>query len=384
MLEFYVISARLFLREELALVLIISPENATEKRRFFLRREWRRNMEYTIPELNTINSLNLAKELHEFDVQEQFTFDTSKMKWVRPFGMLIAVSSIKQFRNCFESIPFNMLCNISTNGVTYAGHMGFFRAISDKIDVGKMPGEATGNDNYIPITEIDLQQLQKNEVVAGNYIAMGNTIEIESKRLAHILSRNNKELHILLTYLIREMLRNIPEHSDSNTAWICGQYWSDDTAEIAILDNGIGVKGSLRKNAKHREYIETDADALRWAIKAGISQAFQPSKTNVSDDVWSNSGFGLYMVSQICKELNGSFCLASGNKYIFISSDGTINIEDTYISGTAVKMTISTNKISKAQSIIDKIASQGEQEAKAIRNTFKKASKPSKGLIENL
>ena len=51
--------------------------------------------------------------------------------------------------------------------------------------------------------------------------------------------------------------------------------WSDKTAEIAIVDEGIGIKESFRKNKIHREYIETDEDALELAIKAGISQAFQ-------------------------------------------------------------------------------------------------------------
>ena len=46
----------------------------------------------------------------------------------------------------------------------------------------------------------------------------------------------------LMTYLIREILRNIPEHAESHKAWICGQYWSDNTAEIAILDEGIVLK----------------------------------------------------------------------------------------------------------------------------------------------
>ncbi len=39
----------------------------------------------------------------------------------------------------------------------------------------------------------------------------------------------------LMTYLIREILRNIPEHAEESTAWICGQYWGNQTAEIAIV-----------------------------------------------------------------------------------------------------------------------------------------------------
>ncbi len=210
---------------------------------------------------------------------------------------------------------------------------------------------------------------------------MGNLIESESEKLSKILSRNNKELQTLLTYLLREILRNIPEHSNSTKAWICGQYWTNNTAEIAIIDEGIGIKNSLQKNVVHKKYISDDEDALRCSVKAGISQAFQPAKKNKSDEIWANSGFGLYMASEICKDLEGSFCLASGNKFLEIKSDGTIDVGDTNYVGTAVRITISTLKLSTSKAIIQKIAEQGEEQAKMIRNAFKKASMPSKGLI---
>ena len=340
-------------------------------------------MRYEIKSLETTNSLELAKNLSDIVLDEHFVF-FANMKWVRPFGMLLAASAIKQFRKKHIETSFSLETNLSKDAITYAAHMGFVKAISENITIGKLPGEANGNDNYIPITELDLHSIHKSNYLNGNLIGLGDAIEAESFRLAKILSRNNEEMQKLMTYLIREILRNIPEHAESHKAWICGQYWSDNTAEIAILDEGIGVKESLRKNTVHRKYINTDEDAIKCSIKAGISQAFQPSKKNTSDDPWANSGFGLYMVSQICKELHGSFCLASGNKYINIYHDGQSKVGDTNFQGTAVKITFSTENLSSSKEIIAKIAKQGEEQAKTIRNAFKQASLPSKGLIENL
>jgi hypothetical protein len=76
---------------------------------------------------------------------------------------------------------------------------------------------------------------------------------------------------------------------------------------------------------------------LQWSLKAGISQSFQPSQKNKEDEIWSNSGFGLYMVSQICKELNGSFGLASGGKYISNNFLGQITITGTCIKEPMLK-----------------------------------------------
>lgn len=73
--------------------------------------------------------------------------------------------------------------------------------------------------------------------------------------------------------------------------------------------------------------------------------------------------------------------MASGNKFLEIKSDGTIDVGDTNYVGTAVRITISTLKLSTSKAIIQKIAEQGEEQAKMIRNAFKKASMPSKGLI---
>lgn len=339
-------------------------------------------MEYSIDELNTLEAIRIANDLGNIEVNEPFVLKTD-LKFVRPFGMLVCITAIKQLRDRYKDVPFSFSVDQNKQGFSYACNAGFFKSISDKICIGKMPGEANGNDNYIPITELDLHQIHQNEIEAGNHVHMGDAVEKESLRLAKVLSRGNNELCVLMTYLIREMLRNIPEHSESNKALICGQYWADNTAEIAIVDEGIGIKRSLQKNSKHREYIKSDEDALLWSIKAGISQAFQPSQKNKEDDIWSNSGFGLYMVSQICKELNGSFGLASGKKYISIDNSGTINVKDTHFMGTAVEIKISTNDIGNCKKLISKIANRGETEAKTIRNAFKKASTPSKGLLNN-
>lgn len=341
-------------------------------------------MECTIPELNTEKALRFSADINAIDFSDVDEMVLqANMKWVRPFGMLLASSAIKQLRNNNPDIPFLMQCATNRDGISYAAHMGFFKSISESIAVGNAPGEASGNDNYLPITKLDLQQLHMNDAAAGHYGTLGDTIERQSAELSKILCRNNAEILALMTYLIREILRNISEHSDSSIAWICGQYWSDNTAEIAIIDEGIGIRQSLQKNVVHRQYIVDDETALRSSIKAGISQAFNPSHGNKSDDVWSNSGFGLYMASEICKRLQGSFCIASGHSVLKISDNEMVSGK-TYVKGTAIKITFSTNRLNNSNSIIREIASNGELEAKTIKNAFKKASHPSKGLILKL
>ena len=215
-------------------------------------------------------------------------------------------------------------------------------------------------------------------------MVLGDVVEKESGRLARIVDRGNGELHKLLTYLIREIIRNTPEHAETDTVWVCGQYWpSYELAEIAIADEGIGIYNSIIRNTAHREYITSNVLALKWALKAGISEAFRPSAKQRNNDEWANSGFGMYMVSEICRHLNGSFCMISYGNYLLIDNHGVSEGETSY-AGTAIRMRVPSKRISNAQEIISRIASQGENEAKTIRNAFKHASTPSKGLMDEL
>lgn len=328
-------------------------------------------------------TLKFSKKLNAIVPDEEMILDFSKMSTFDPLPMLMMGAIIRNYRKKYPNIPFSVT-GIDTNGKGYAGTMGFFKYISTSLDIGKMPGEANGSLNYIPITCILIDELQKNEYKQGNYMALGDLIEKESSRLSRIVDRGNQELHRLLTFLIREILRNIPEHAKTNTIWICGQYWpSYELAEIAIIDEGIGIFKSITQNAAHREYITDNITALQWALKAGISEAFKPSIKQRSNDEWANSGFGLYMVNEICKYLNGSFCIISYGNYMLIDNHG-IKIGDTLFEGTAIRMRVPSKRIANAQSIISQIAKQGECEAKTIRNAFKIASTPSKGLMANL
>lgn len=267
---------------------------------------------------------------------------------------------------------------------SYAGTMGFFKYINPNAQFGKKPGEARGSDNYLPITQISFSSLRNEHANQGSYIPDGAIIEKESGRLAKIIDRGDEQLHMLLTYLIREMLRNTLEHAETDQIWICGQYWpSYEDAEIAILDEGIGIFQSITKNRAHREYITDNESALEWSIKAGISQALAPSSKQKSNDEWANSGFGLYMVSQICKKLNGEFSLISYDDFIRINNHG-LKKGKTSFYGTAIRIRVPSKRIQDAEKIIREINVQGEAEAKTIRNAFRESSRPSKGLMERL
>lgn len=338
-------------------------------------------MIYTVPEFTIAEALTLEKDLNSNAPDPEFCFDFSRVRNFDPLPMLMMGAIIRRYRAKF---PTNKFYLRGIEDKSYAGTMGFFKYINPSIPFGKEPGEAKGSNNYIPITQLSISMLRSEQAAQGFFISDGNIIEKEAGRLATIVDRGEKELHILLTYLIREILRNTPEHAETDQTWVCGQHWpSYKLAEIAIIDEGIGVFQSITKNRAHREYIVDNANALDWAIRAGISQAIAPSTKQKSDDVWANSGFGLYMVSQICRKLNGSFTMISYDDFIHLDNHG-LRKGKTSFHGTAIRIRVPSKRIQNAQEIIREINVQGEAEAKLIRNAFKQSSRPSKGLMDRL
>lgn len=333
-----------------------------------------------LPDFETDSVLKEISILHSLTVDDDVTIAMNP-KWSRPFGMMFMAMFLRQWRNTYPSLQFYAHVG-SGKAVEYAGHMGFFQTISERIHIGKAPGEAFGSDNYVPITKLNIQTLRNCAIASGRYMLDGDLIESEAFRLASVLS-SDTEARKLLTYILRELIRNVPEHAGTDEVWICGQHWSNDDAEIAIIDEGIGIKNSLYRNASHRPYIESDEDALRLSVKAGVSQAFKLGGVQRSDDMWSNSGFGLYSTSNLVKQLGGSFCLVSGQSYIKIDEHGKTSTGESWFNGTAVKITLNRITVQNSAKLIQTLITTGEQEAKKIRNAFKMASRPSKGLMLN-
>lgn len=340
-------------------------------------------MEIKIPNLNSVKeTLNWIYELNNLDISKikeiRFKFSVD---WITPLPTLLCISSIKRFKKDNPQIKTSICVNYDDKATDYAAHIGFFKSISDSIEFGNAPGEAKGSEKYIPITSLDFNAIHQAEIEKGNFEELNDSIESESKRLAKVLCQYNITLNKLFTYIFREILRNVPEHANINTAMIFAQYWKNGNAEIAIIDNGIGLKQSFAQNPVHKKYILDDETALDAAVQPGISQAFIPSTKNKSTDTWSNSGFGLYMASEICKELHGDFWIISGSKAMNLSVGLDAVFYDTNFNGTAIGLSFCTNDLKDAQKLISNISKRGEEKAKSIRNAFKKASEPSKSLF---
>ena len=337
-------------------------------------------MKIKIPRLSTSNAVSFCHSLPLSESADIYYFDVSEVNNYEPLPMLLTAAAIRQFCAERELSPTDIQLRFTENGdYQYACHMGFFQSAG--FPQGNAPGEAPGSSTYIPLTKLNIRDMQREAYASGELLDRGDLIERKSDELARVLAQHNTELQKLLRYLIREAIRNVPEHADTNEVWVCGQYWHNrDLAEIAILDEGIGVCESLKKNHVHNSYITNNEEALRWAIKPGVSVAFNPARGQRSDDVWANSGYGLYMISEICKATGGWFTFVSGEDCLRAYTNDT-RLYGAHFKGTALGIRIKPSNVRSYQALIDAVRTSGEDTAKTIKNAFKEASTPSKGLM---
>ena len=135
--------------------------------------------------------------------------------------------------------------------------------------------------------------------------------------------------------------------------------------ELSILDQGVGIQKTLSRNP-HLE-IRGDEDALRLAIKPGISGRAYVGGPKLRSDVWANSGYGLFMTSQICAK-GGSFAVCSGDRGLSLSADGE-KVFDVGFSGTAIRLCIYVPELRALNEALAEFSRHGEELAGQVANS---------------
>ncbi len=306
----------------------------------------------------------INKQLEASQNHDAVEVDLNSIVFSCPTGMLVSGSMLRSWREYRQrkNLKTRLVKLIDNEAHGYMGHVGFFDMIGSKTVVGNDMGEARGSFTYTPITKIPRPSFIDRQTWYDDIIS-------SVRGLANVLAGSPEatEEHRFYLYTLRELVRNVFEHSEATDCYICGQRWSDGRVEIAILDEGIGISRSLARSFP----IPDDEQALLKAIKPGISST---SNITSTDNIYDNSGFGLYVLSEIASSF-GTFTIASNTKCLAITS-GEREISSLSFQGTFLGI-----ELSKApthfSSLLKDIIYAGELEAKAHSNEAN-ASKMSK------
>lgn len=302
--------------------------------------------------LDLPSALAFSIYLADVGVSDEFVFDFAQTGTVEPFPMLLVSSEI---RRLVARYPDAKTECANFRHMSYAGHMGFFQAFG--LDFGKAPGQAKGNSRYLPMKLLDCEALERSAAEKGNEV--GDEVEGESKHIAAMLCGSDSgTVFETLSYSVREMIRNVVEHSRASQVGICAQLWPImNRVEVAILDRGIGVRESLLENP----HIDPSDDkrAINYALMPAVSgKAFKGSRRKQRGP-WANSGFGLYLTSRICRN-GGNFFIASGRTGMLLTtkSEGK-RYFDCKFGGTAIRMVIRIDQVGDLRDVLEKYRNEG-------------------------
>lgn len=310
----------------------------------------------TPPSLTLGKSLEFAAELAAINDPTRIDIDFSPLRYAEPFGMLLVASELDLLRKRFSDIDQNYAG--FKNG--YLGHMGFFQAFG--LDFGKSPGEAEGSTNYLPITLLPSEKV-KADAIRRNVDA-GDVVEVESRKLSELLCRESDgDLVDTLAYAIREMMRNVIEHSEGPHIWFCAQHWPrKKKIEVAILDRGVGLQKTLSNNP-HIDASD-DKKAINYALMPAVSgKAFKGAKRQKKGP-WGNSGFGLYMTSRIARN-GGTFFVATGRTGMLLTRNKVYHACD--LGGTALRMVIDTSGVTELSKSLARYREEGYEIQRSYR-----------------
>ncbi|MHA5207626.1 hypothetical protein R5R49_08760 [Oenococcus oeni] len=166
----------------------------------------------------------------------------------------------------------------SLHGCSYASVMGFFDALGLS-DIGEKLNTYSGSETYFPLSRVDYEALSRH------HADFHDGISEYSGKLAAVLTSNLPEARGTLDYLIREIMRNTFEHTCANHIWIAAQrHDQEGKIEVAIADNGEGIRQVISVNSSVKNQISTDASALQLAIRAEYQVTLH--NKNINQTFW--------------------------------------------------------------------------------------------------
>lgn len=176
---------------------------------------------------------------------------------------------------------------------------------------------------------------------------------LTKKIVSTIVSQLNKEdelqkdLKDCLNYVISELLNNIADHSGSY-GWAMAQYYpTKQIVEVAVIDVGCGF---LHRLSSKFQNIDTEIKAIDEAVKKGVTASF-PSIYGGE----RNSGYGLFIISNLANQINNSDFLIASNEYaVYFKGNTRKEIKlPLSLKGSLVCFSLNINMLKKIEYDID-------------------------------
>ena len=248
--------------------------------------------------------------------QNKIILDFSNLKLVYPNGIIPLIAEIDKtfFKN---SVKFKYISPKDTGTFHYLKRMGWWNELSDYTDDIITKNQELSNSS---IKKFDKNSL--DDIVTEIVKQCAKNVEFAANCLT------------AFEWTINELADNVINHADSEYGWIqVVEDHSNNTLDIIVCDNGIGITRSLKQAYPH---IANDKIALHEAIKKGITGNSEKGQGN-----------GLAGSLAIAQANHGLFSINSGLAHILYMNDhmdSGFEPNNTKYYGTLVEFKFSTSK----------------------------------------
>lgn len=275
----------------------------------------------------TLGSLDPAFAAAEEVEGEMAVLDLRGVEFVEPSG-LCALAALLEFL-----IPRSRLVGLKFSGhdvAAYLERMDFFRIfghrVETNVDVSALEERRRGN----PGTLQELISFHSEEEIPGII-----------NRISEILTNKGYELseRAAICATLSEICANAVEHGHSPFGAyaavqayqhiVSGGRGRGEEVLVAIADGGAGVRETLSRNPEYADHTDSDNDALRHALKMGVSGTGELGR-----------GGGLAVVGQIAARAGGSLSLRSGSGRVTFYGDRTNSRNVPTFPGTFVRVSL--------------------------------------------
>jgi hypothetical protein len=281
----------------------------------------------------TIGSLDPAFEAAVRVDGEPVILDLRSVEFVEPSGICGLAALLEFLMPRSDDVG---LALSGRNVPAYLERMNFFRVFGERVktnvDVAALEERRRGN----PGTLQELINFHSEEEIPGIIHRISEILENKDYRLRE---------RVAICATLSEICANAVEHGRSPFgAYAAVQAYQHivsgrhggprgerrgEEVLVAIADGGVGVRETLSRNPKYAKYTTSDNDAIRHALKMGVSGTGEVGR-----------GGGLAVVGQIAARAGGSLSLRSGSGRITYYGDRTNSRNVPTFPGTFVRVSL--------------------------------------------
>lgn len=300
-----------------------------------------------------------SRVLEDYRGYDEIYFDCGMERYFPPFSLLFLSAKIREFKNSNLGTKISFLNEAPHS---YAARMHFFSMCGYKGVIQDEPDES--GKRFISITSVRLEQLINTP--EDKYKEIPDLIQIHADKIANMIIQDEdaaSDIFDVLSYSIREIFRNVFEHSEAGELFYCAQYWpTKNKVEVSICDLGIGIRKGLGLNPNFR--FQTDKEAIEHSLLPGVSGRTHLPRVS---ETWFNSGYGLYMTHRLARH-GGNFVLASGKSAVGLSTASKRNYAASF-NGTAIRLNFDVDKIGDVQDRLSEFREDGARLAAQIKGS---------------